>query len=55
LRVIGIIEKKQLRDGETDSGMEDEMMGTRVNVIEGMKICIQSNIGPERKLAVVVI
>jgi hypothetical protein len=55
LRVIGIIGKRQPRDGETDRGMEDEMMGMRVKIIEGMQTCIQSNLEPERKLVVVVV
>jgi hypothetical protein len=35
--------------------MVDEMMGMRVNVIEDMQTCIQSNVEPERELADVVI
>jgi hypothetical protein len=35
--------------------MEDEMMGMRVNIIEGIQTCIQSNVEPERKLVVVVV
>jgi hypothetical protein len=30
--------------------MEDKMMGMRVNLIEGMQACIQSNVEPKRKL-----
>jgi hypothetical protein len=43
------------RDGETDRGMKDEMMGMRANIIEGMQTCIQSNVEPERKLVVIVV
>jgi hypothetical protein len=35
--------------------MEDEMMGMRVNIIEGIQTYIQSNVEPERKLVVVVV
>jgi hypothetical protein len=35
--------------------MEDEMIGMRVNIIEGMQTCVQSNVEPERKLVVVVV
>jgi hypothetical protein len=33
--------------------MEDEMMGMRVNIIEGIQTCIQSNVEPDRKLVVI--
>jgi hypothetical protein len=51
--IIGIIGKRQPRDGETDRGMKGKMMGMRVNIIEGMQTCIQSNVEPERKMVVV--
>jgi hypothetical protein len=35
--------------------MEDKMMGMRVNIIEGLQTCIQSNVEPERKLVVAVV
>jgi hypothetical protein len=35
--------------------MDDEMMGMRVSIIEGMQTGIQSNAEPERKLVIVVI
>jgi hypothetical protein len=47
--------ERQPRDGETDREMEDEMMGMRVKIIEGMQTCISSNIEPERKVVVVVV
>jgi hypothetical protein len=54
LRVIGIIGKRQPGNGETGRGIEDEMIGMRGNIIEGMQTCIQSNVEPEKKLAGVV-
>jgi hypothetical protein len=47
--------KRQPGNEETDRGMADEMMGMRVNIIEGMQTCIQSNVESERKLVVVVV
>jgi hypothetical protein len=55
LRVIGIIGKRQPGNGETDRGMEDDMMRMRVNIIEGRQTCIQSNVEPERKRVVAVV
>jgi hypothetical protein len=51
--VIG--RKAARRRRETDTGMEDEMMGMRIKIIEGMQTCIQSNVEPERKLVVIVV
>jgi hypothetical protein len=38
------------RDGETDRGTKDEMMGMKRKIIEGMQTCLQSNVEPKKEL-----